>query len=191
MSFFLDMTEAGRNSPSPRNDRVLGRVEIEVTPQCRGRALAVYAKKAILVLAIQSKCIAAARHRPLHPRMLPAALETREQIVTETVPRERRDSEAHGHQANNRSEAHPTHSVVRTRSIGPYAIKCWRSAPIPRGWWSLSPISEVTVLSSTRPTRSEEAEMSQPRVSAARKRRFRTYHPLRILHHEIRETPSM
>ena len=52
----------------------------------------------------------------------------------------------------------------------------WRPAPNPCAWYSLRLISSTdVVLSSTRPTRSEKSELSQPRVSVAWKSRLRKH----------------
>ena len=59
---------------------------------------------------------------------------------------------------------------------GASVMNRWRPAPNPCAWYSLRLISSTdVVLSSTRPTRSEKSELSQPRVSVAWKSRLRKH----------------
>ena len=51
--------------------------------------------------------------------------------------------------------------------------------------------SEDTVLSSSGPSRSEESQMSQSRMSVAGQSQFRKHRSPRILPNQVRETPSI
>ena len=99
-------------------------------------------------------------------------------------------------------------AIARGLSSEDAAVSCGVSPPV-GGRWVLPQSSvgvqslthlharvwgrywSTTVLSSTRPTHSEETTLSQSHVFLARKRRVQPHHPLRILQNHGRETASI